>query len=171
MNDATKPTGETITLNVNGALREIAPEAWDACAGDVNPTLSHVFLNALEESGSVTARSGWAPQHLAFTGCSGRLVGAVPLYLKGHSYGEYVFDWGWPDAYERTGRRYYPKLLCAVPFTPVPGPRLLIAPNAPAETQSHLIAGMVELTRQRQHSPLHVTFPGTPVLQAVAGPG
>src|SRR5580704_5138634 len=125
MNDATKPTGETITLNVHGAIREIEPEAWDICAGGINPTLSHVFLNALEESGSVTARSGW-------------VVGAVPLYLKGHSYGEYVFDWGWADAYERSGRRYYPKLLCAVPFTPVPGPRLLIAPGAPAETQSHL---------------------------------
>src|SRR6266498_4003834 len=100
MNDATKPTGETITLSVHGAIREIAAEAWDACAGEVNPTLSHVFLNALEESGSVTARSGWAPQHLAFTDCSGRLIGAVPMYLKGHSYGEYVFDWGWADAYE-----------------------------------------------------------------------
>jgi predicted N-acyltransferase len=98
MNDAMKPTGETITLTVHGAIREIAPEAWDICAGDINPTLSHVFLNALEESGSVTARSGWAPQHLAFTDCGGRLVGAVPLYLKGHSYGEYVFDWGWADA-------------------------------------------------------------------------
>jgi predicted N-acyltransferase len=171
MNDAAKPTGETITLNIHGAIGEIAPEAWDACAGDINPTLSHVFLNALEESGSVTARSGWAPQHLAFTDCSGRLVGAVPLYLKGHSYGEYVFDWGWADAYERTGRRYYPKLLCAVPFTPVPGPRLLIAPGAPAETQSHLIAGMVELTRQRQISSLHVNFPETADFEAFGEAG
>ena len=125
MNDG----GETITLSVHNAISEIAPKAWDACAGDINPTVSHVFLNALEESGSTNARTGWAPQHLTFAGKGGRLVGAVPLYLKSHSYGEYVFDWGWADAYERSGGRYYPKLLCAVPFTPVPGPRLLVAPG------------------------------------------
>ena len=71
--------------------------------------LSHVFLNALEESGSTNARTGWAPQHLTFAGNGGRLVGAVPMYLKSHSYGEYIFDWGWADAYERSGSRYYPK--------------------------------------------------------------
>src|SRR5947209_14187472 len=104
MND----TGETITLRVHGAIAEIAPEAWDACAGDINPTVSHVFLNALEESGSTTARTGWAPQHLTFAGEGGRLVGAVPLYLKSHSYGEYIFDWVWAAAYERSGARAYP---------------------------------------------------------------
>ena len=160
MNDGPrKDRGETITLRVHNAIGEIAPEAWDACAGDVNPTVSHVFLNALEESGSATARAGWAPQHLSFTDRSGRLVGAVPMYLKSHSYGEYVFDWGWADAYERSGGRYYPKLLCAVPFTPVPGPRLLVRPDAAAQTKSHLIAGMVELARQRKLSSLHVNFP------------
>jgi len=81
------------------------------------------------------------------------------MYLKSHSYGEYVFDWGWADAYERTGNRYYPKLLCAVPFTPVPGPRLLVAPDAGTQTKSHLIAGMVELVRQRKLSSLHINFP------------
>jgi hypothetical protein len=155
MND----TAETITLRVHGAISEIAPEAWDACAGDINPTVSHVFLNALEESGSASARSGWAPQHLSFSDPAGRIIGAVPMYLKSHSYGEYVFDWGWADAYERSGGRYYPKLLCAVPFTPVPGPRLLIAPGAPVETKRHLVAGMVELTRQRKISSLHINFP------------
>src|SRR5256714_1128111 len=155
MND----TGETITLRVHGAIAEIAPEAWDACAGDINPTVSHVFLNALEESGSCSARNGWAPQHLSFSDPAGRIIGAVPMYLKSHSYGEYVFDWGWADAYERSGGRYYPKLLSAVPFTPVPGPRLLIAPGAPVETKRHLIAGMVELTRQRKISSLHINFP------------
>src|SRR5258708_1843023 len=155
MND----TGETITLRVHGAIAEIAPEAWDACAGGINPTVSHVFLNALEESGSCSARSGWAPQHLSFSDPAGRIIGAVPMYLKSHSYGEYVFDWGWADAYERSGGRYYPKLLSAVPFTPVPGPRLLIAAGAPTETKRHLVAGMVELTKQRQISSLHVNFP------------
>jgi uncharacterized protein len=118
-----------------------------------------VFLNALEESGSASARSGWAPQHLTFADSGGRLIGAVPMYLKSHSYGEYVFDWGWADAYERSGGRYYPKLLCAVPFTPVPGPRLLVRPDAPAETRGHLVLGMVELARQRKLSSLHVNFP------------
>jgi uncharacterized protein len=155
MNDG----GDTITLRVHNAISEVAPEAWDACAGDINPTVSHVFLQALEESGSTTGRTGWAPQHLTFAGKGGHLVGAVPLYLKSHSYGEYVFDWGWADAYERSGGRYYPKLLCAVPFTPVPGPRLLVAPGAAAEAKGHLIAGMIELARRHQLSSLHVNFP------------
>jgi uncharacterized protein len=152
-------SAEPITLTVHGSIGEIGAIEWDACAGDVNPSVSHAFLNALEESGSATARSGWAPQHLAFRDRGGRLLGAVPMYLKSHSYGEYVFDWGWGDAYERAGGRYYPKLLCAVPFTPVPGPRLLIAADAPAETRGHLIAGMIELARQRKLSSVHVNFP------------
>src|SRR5258707_8614300 len=155
MNDSCEP----ITLRVHGAISEIPAEQWDACAGNTNPTVSHVFLKALEESGSVGTRAGWAPQHVSFSDRSGRLLGAVPLYLKSHSYGEYVFDWGWADAYERAGGRYYPKLLCAVPFTPVPGPRLLTAPGAPPETKAHLIAGMIELARQRKLSSLHVNFP------------
>ena len=100
-NSLESPGGDTITLRVHNAIGEVAAEAWDACAGDINPTVSHVFLNVLEESGSATARAGWAPQHLSFTDGSGRLVGAVPMYAKSHSYGEYVFDWGWADAYER----------------------------------------------------------------------
>src|SRR5579864_1860011 len=155
MNDG----AESITLSVHNAISEVPPDAWDACAGDINPTVSHVFLNALEESGSTNRRTGWAPQHLTFAGKDGRLVGAVPMYLKSHSYGEYIFDWGWADAYERSGGRYYPKLLCAVPFTPVPGPRLLVAPDAAAETKSHLIAGMTELARRHKLSSLHVNFP------------
>ncbi|HVB15803.1 MAG TPA: GNAT family N-acetyltransferase [Stellaceae bacterium] len=159
MSDPQTAAGETITLRIHSAIGEIDPAGWDACAGDLNPSVSHVFLQALEDSGSATARSGWAPQHLSLAGRDGRLVGAVPMYLKSHSYGEYVFDWGWADAYERAGGRYYPKLLCAVPFTPVPGPRLLLAPAAPTETRSHLIAGMVELVKQRKLSSLHINFP------------
>jgi predicted N-acyltransferase len=167
MNDS----GEPITLSIHNAIGEIAPAAWDACAGEVNPTVSHVFLNALEESGSATARTGWAPQHLTFADRAGHLVGAVPMYLKSHSYGEYVFDWGWADAYERSGSRYYPKLLCAVPFTPVPGPRLLVAPDAAEETRNHLIAGMVELARQHKLSSLHVNFPEADQFAAFAEAG
>ncbi len=155
MNDS----GDAITVRVHSAISEIPAAAWDACAGGVNTTLSHAFLNAMEESGSVGPRTGWAPQHLSLARPDGRLVGVVPMYLKSHSYGEYVFDWGWADAYERAGGSYYPKLLSAVPFTPVPGPRLLTAPDASAETKRHLIAGMIELARQRKISSLHINFP------------
>jgi predicted N-acyltransferase len=155
MNDS----GDAITVRVHGAINELPAADWDACAGDINPTVSHTFLNAMEESGSVGARTGWAPQHLSLARPDGRLVGVVPLYVKSHSYGEYIFDWGWADAYERAGGRYYPKLLSASPFTPVPGPRLLTAPGAAPETKTHLIAGMIELARQRGISSLHVNFP------------
>jgi predicted N-acyltransferase len=154
MND----TGDAVTLTVHPSIAEIPAAEWDACAGDVNPTLSYTFLEAMEESGSASARSGWAPQHLSLSD-KGRVVGIVPLYLKSHSYGEYVFDYGWADAYERAGGRYYPKALGAVPFTPVPGPRLLVAPGAPPDTKAALIAGLVEFTRQRGISSLHINFP------------
>lgn len=149
---------DTIAVQVHESITEIPAAEWDACAGDINPTVSHAFLAICEESGSATPRTGWAPQHLTVTGPNGKIVGAVPLYAKSHSYGEYIFDYGWADAYERAGGRYYPKLLCGVPFTPVPGPRLLVAPGAPPETRAHLIAGMVELTRARHISSLHINF-------------
>jgi predicted N-acyltransferase len=152
-------TADTITLTVHPTIAEIPAEAWDACAGGVNPSVSHIFLNAMEESGSATPRSGWAPQHLSLADPSGRIVGVVPLYLKSHSQGEYIFDYGWADAYERAGGRYYPKALAAVPFTPVPGPRLLVHPDAGPETRTHLIAGLVEYINQRRISSLHINFP------------
>jgi len=155
MND----TCNTVTIRVHSAIAEIPEATWDACAGDVNPTISHTFLNALEESGSTTTRTGWAPQHLSLAGPDGEIVAVVPLYAKTHSYGEYIFDYGWAEAYERAGGRYYPKLLSAVPFTPVPGPRLLLRPGAPAEAREHLLAGMVEFTKKRRISSLHVNFP------------
>ncbi len=155
MND---PNG-AITVRIHAAIAEIPAAAWDACAGDVNPSVSHAFLSALEDSGSTTARTGWTPQHLSVAAPDGRVIGVVPLYAKTHSYGEYVFDYGWADAYERAGGRYYPKLLAAVPFTPVPGPRLLLHPDAPPETRVHLIAAMVELANRRHISSVHVTFP------------
>jgi uncharacterized protein len=148
----------SITVRVHAAIAEIPAAAWDACAGDVNPSVSYAFLSALEDSGSTTSRTGWAPQHLSLAGADGAIVGVVPLYSKSHSYGEYVFDYGWADAFERAGGRYYPKLISAVPFTPVPGPRLLLRPDAPPETRDHLIAAMVELCNRRHISSVHVTF-------------
>jgi predicted N-acyltransferase len=172
--DAGQPMNDTdgiITVRVHGSIGEIPEAAWDACAGDVNPTVSHVFLNALEESGSVTRRTGWTPMHLSIAGPDGEIAGVVPLYAKTHSYGEYVFDWGWAEAFERAGRRYYPKLLSAVPFTPVPGPRLLVRPGAPPETRTHLLAGMIELAHQRRISSLHVNFPEPADLEAMSEAG
>ena len=104
-------------------------------------------------------KSGWLPQHLALEDESGRIHAVAPLYLKNHSYGEYVFDHGWAASYERVGGRYYPKLQCAVPFTPVTGRRLLLRPDAPAAAADALIAAMVELARRHKVSSLHVTFP------------
>src|SRR5690606_17574370 len=124
-----------------------------------NPFVSHAFLLALEESGSADADAGWLPRHLLVEDAAGTLLGCAPLYVKSHSYGEYVFDHGWADAWERAGGRYYPKLLCGVPFTPVPGPRLLTAPGAQAERiEAALAAGMVEVGRQLGVSSLHVNF-------------
>jgi uncharacterized protein len=151
--------GERVTVKVVRRLADIAAAEWDACAGADNPFLCYAFLEALEASGSATRESGWQPQHLALEDAAGRLIGAVPLYLKSHSYGEYVFDWGWASAYERAGGRYYPKLQCSVPFTPVTGPRLLLRPEADAAAADGLIAGMVELARRHKVSSLHVTFP------------
>src|SRR5579864_2232404 len=150
---------EHVTVKVVGRLSDLSASEWDVCAGDDNPFLSYAFLDALESSGSATAETGWLPQHLALEDGAGRLVAVAPLYLKSHSYGEYVFDWGWASAYERAGGRYYPKLQCSVPFTPVTGRRLLLRPDAPASVGDGLIAAMIELARRHKVSSLHVTFP------------
>ena len=123
-----------------------------------NPFLSHAFLSALEESGCADARTGWAPAHLAMER-AGELVAVAPAYLKSHSMGEYVFDHAWADAYERAGGAYYPKLQVCVPFTPAPGRRLLVRPDAPADARSTLIAGLRALARKAGASSLHVAFP------------
>ena len=150
---------EQITVKVVANMSEVDADGWDACAGGRNPFVSHAFLNALEESGSVTARTGWQPQHLVVEDENGDVAACAPLYLKSHSYGEYVFDWGWADAWERAGGSYYPKLQSAVPFTPATGPRLLIRKGAPDKLHDILLSAMVQLARQHEVSSLHVTFP------------
>jgi predicted N-acyltransferase len=154
-----------LRIEIHPRITDLDAAEWDACAGPDNPFLCHAFLVALEESGSATAKTGWQPQHLAIRGPAGALTGVVPLYVKSHSYGEYVFDHGWADAYERAGGSYYPKLQCAVPFTPVTGPRLLVRPDAGSRTADALISGMVELARRLKVSSLHVTFPTKPEWQ------
>jgi len=118
-----------VEARLAGPIGGIDAAAWDRLLPDDNPFLRHAFLDALETSGSVAAETGWQPLHLAL-GPPERPTAAAPLYVKSHSYGEYVFDHGWANAYERAGGSYYPKLLVAVPFTPVPGPRLLAADDA-----------------------------------------
>jgi uncharacterized protein len=142
--------GETdVLVRVAGEVSSVDPAGWDRMAGG-DPFLSHAFLSALEESGSVGPGTGWTPAPLLVER-KGRLIGAAPAYLKSHSQGEYVFDHGWAEAWERAGGRYYPKLQIAVPFTPVPGARLL---GAPLE----LLAGAEALTVQNDLSSAHVTF-------------
>jgi uncharacterized protein len=151
--------GGPARVRVVESLAEVPAAAWDACAGGDNPFLSHAFLEALEASGSATAETGWLPQHALVEDAEGSLLAAAPLYLKSHSQGEYVFDHGWAQAYERAGGSYYPKLQAAVPFTPVTGPRLLVRPDAPPDTAETLVAALVEIARAHKVSSLHVTFP------------
>src|ERR1051325_2991334 len=124
-------------VRVARRIAEIGREAWDACATNPaylgNPFIRHDFLDAVEETGCAVERTGWGPQHLSVEDEAGRVAAVMPLYLKSHSQGEYIFDHAWADAYERAGGQYYPKLLSAAPFTPATGPRLLARPDVDAE--------------------------------------
>jgi len=137
------------------SLDAIPAGAWDRLHGG-NPTLAHAFLDSLHRSGCASPATGWTPGYLT-RWVGGELAGAVPLYAKSHSYGEYVFDWAWADAYERHGLAYYPKLLAAVPFTPATGPRLLAATDALRE---ELARDLLDHARRHGFSSLHVNFPG-----------
>ncbi len=151
---------EAVIARVVSGIAEIGAETWDACAGAGNVFASYGFLSALEESGCVGEQAGWLPQHLMLEDAGGATLGVLPLYLKSHSYGEYVFDHAWAHALERAGGRYYPKLQCAVPFTPVTGPRLLAAPGTdqPAVRRA-LVQAAIEVARRMRVSSLHITFP------------
>src|SRR6266566_9881144 len=142
------------TLRVIDSLAAVPAAAWNALVGDA-PLLSHAFLHALHETGCASPKTGWTPRYLT-AWQAGTLVGAMPLYIKAHSYGEYVFDWSWADAYRRHGRHYYPKLLCAIPFTPAPGPRLIAGEAA---TRGELLAGALSLLDEHRFSSLHILFP------------
>ncbi|MDB5372522.1 MAG: hypothetical protein JWP04_1164 [Belnapia sp.] len=150
-------TAPALTLSLHRAITELPAADWDACAGGGNPFVSHAFLAALEASGSATGRSGWLPQHAALRDPAGLLVGCAPVYAKTHSQGEYVFDYGWADAFERAGGQYYPKLQICSPFSPVPGPRLLTRPGAGIGPAA-LAQGLVQLCGELGLSSAHVTF-------------
>ena len=147
----------TLTLSLHPAIAEIGAVDWDACAGPDNPFVSHAFLSALEDSGSANARTGWLPQHAVLRNVDGVVVAVAPIYAKSHSYGEYVFDHGWANALERVGVSYYPKLQVAVPFSPVPGPRLLRRPGTGVPVAA--MANAFETACQSLGlSSVHITF-------------
>ncbi len=150
---------DALTISVIGDLAHIDRAGWDALANPADeaydPFISWDFLSALEESGSASARTGWQPAHLIARDASGAAVGGMPLYAKDHSYGEYVFDHAWADALQRAGGSYYPKLQCAVPFTPVPGRRIFARDPA---VQSALAQGAIGLAQRAGASSVHATF-------------
>ena len=148
-----------MTLRVARSLADVDAEQWNALVGRGAPFLRHEFLIALEQSGCATPETGWEAQHLLLTDVRGKLIGAMPLYLKPHSWGEFVFDFAWAEAYQLAGLRYYPRLCCAVPFTPATGPRLLALDADAASTRRTLIEAARELARELAVSSLHVLFP------------
>ncbi len=162
-----------LKIRVVASIDEIDGAAWDACANPdgvalvearggteerFNPFLTHAFLRALERSRSVGGRTGWTPAHVVVESAD-TLVAAAPTYVKAHSLGEYVFDHAWADTYHRVGLDYYPKILVAVPFTPVTGRRLLVAPGGGAAARDALVAGLRKWREKIDASSIHVTFP------------
>tara|TARA_R110002167_G_scaffold21029_12_gene76586 strand:- start:785 stop:1933 length:1149 start_codon:yes stop_codon:yes gene_type:complete len=160
-------------IQVHEAIADIGAAAWNSCAAPSgDPFVSFEFLDACEASGSAVPERGWAPRHLALTDEAGTVLGVMPLYLKGDSQGEYVFDHSWADAFERAGGRYYPKLLGAVPFTPATGPRFLAHPDADAATvREALLHGALALVERLGVSSLHVNFPTEVEWQAMGQAG
>jgi uncharacterized protein len=150
-------------VEVVAKIGDIAAEAWDACANPdpatFNPFIAHGFLKALEDAASVGGRTGWTPRHLLLKAAPDEIAGCAPAYIKTHSQGEYVFDHSWAEAFMRAGGDYYPKLQVAVPFTPVPGRRLLVRPGAAAASHEGLLAAAVKQVVERNGlSGVHVTF-------------
>lgn len=168
-------TGGAAVVSVKGEIAAIDAAAWDLLANPepprFNPFVAHAFLKALEQARCVGPSSGWHPRHLTLE-IDGRLVGAMPAYLKTNSQGEYVFDHAWAQACHLAGGRYYPKLQCAVPFTPVPGPRLLVAPGTEAHRyEAMLLEGAIWVMRESGASSLHVTFAEAAQAERLAGRG
>ena len=160
-----------LTLEAVNTLSSIAPGEWDALRQNDYPFLRHDFLLGLESTGCTTADAGWQPSHLLLRNGKA-LIAAAPGYLKSHSYGEYVFDWAWADAWRRVGLAYYPKLVTAIPFTPATGPRLLHPPEvAAAETWPALLQGVQALARQQTLSSWHVLFPEPEVAELLESLG
>ena len=149
--------GSTLNLHISTEMVAIDADEWDAIAGKKNPFVSHAFLTALETGGAVGGNSGWSAMHLLLRSENGQLLGAMPHYLKHHSYGEYIFDHSWANAFERAGGTYYPKLLGAIPFTPASGPRLLVR-DGRRDHKAALARGALRLLNEYQLSSAHINF-------------
>jgi uncharacterized protein len=174
----TDEIGQTAAPEVHVAslIDMVDAAQWDACANSnpetYNPFVSHAFLRALEATKCVGARTGWTPQHIVVEQAGLGVVACMPVYLKSHSQGEYVFDHGWAEAFQRAGGAYYPKLQATVPFSPVPGPRLLARPGPDADAhRALLLAAAAALAKQHGLSSVHVTFMSGTEWQAAAGAG
>ena len=161
-----------LSTRVLDSIADVDAAAWNRLAGGAQPFLRHEFLLALEESGCAAPRTGWQPRHLVLENARGDAVGALPLYLKSHSRGEFVFDFSWANAYAQHGLPYYPKLVTAVPFTPVCGSRFLVGtgPDAAATTGA-LIEAATDLARSERLSSWHVLFPAEEHMPALAAAG
>lgn len=167
---------EAFSVECVRGLANVPAEDWDALANPAgepfDPFLTHAFLEALEASGCASPRTGWTPLHLLLRNAAGRLEAAAPLYAKDHSRGEFVFDHAWADALERAGGRYYPKLLCAVPFTPVTGRRLLVRPGSHApEIRRALARALKEIATVTQSSSIHANFGALSHIQSLLDEG
>ena len=147
----------SLALSLHSSIHDIPAREWDVCAGPGNPFVSHAFLSAIEDSGSAGKRTGWLPRHAALRDQAGRLLATAPMYTKSHSYGEYVFDHGWARAFDQAGGDYYPKLQIAAPFSPVPGPRLLIRPDVDLPI-AVLAGGLADTCAELGLSSVHATF-------------
>ncbi len=168
MTQGSQPRGDdsrAATIMVAASFSAFTRSEWESLSGTrpgdapYNPFLSHAFLSSLEDSGCVSRATGWQPHHIRLEDAGGRLLGAIPCYAKSHSQGEYVFDHGWADAFERAGGRYYPKLQAAIPFTPATGPRLLMVRDGDAPVlRGALAAGLQAVTVRSGVSSAHVTF-------------
>ena len=164
-----------LTATIHPTTASIPAAVWNSLVPSTsgktdNPFLDHAFFLALEESGCATARTGWQPQHILLNDASGAPVGLMPLFLKSHSMGEYVFDHGWADALERAGGHYYPKLQCSVPFTPATAPKLLVPSDDPA-IRAALLDAAQQLAQQRDASSVHATFLPQAEADEIAGDG
>jgi hypothetical protein len=163
-------------VRVHRRVAEIGREGWEACTSNPeyasNPFIGYDFIDSLEQSGCAVAQTGWAPHHLAVEDEAGQVAGVMPLYLKSHSQGEYVFDHSWADAYQRAGGRYYPKLQCAAPFSPVTGPRMMVRADVdPVIAKRTLLGGAVSLCERLEASSVHVTFPSKADWDFLGGEG
>jgi len=149
---------DALAIKTLQSISEVTENDWNDCLETDHPFVMHQFLKALEDSGSVTAETGWMPYHLILEQDT-KIVGVAPMYVKGHSQGEYVFDYSWAHAYERAGGKYYPKLQLSVPFSPVTGPRLLVPPGPDQQArQRALLQGAQQVASQLGLSSVHLTF-------------